>query len=157
MTESEVVIRGGELCLGILDKQHYGATQYSLAHLFCELYGGEYCCKLLSSLSKLFTNFLRSEGFTLGVEDILVTKPANLERTRIMKETELVGRDCATQGVGLKGEVTEEELRHQLEGAHRASAKVPKRRMDIDRGFKSALNPATNDRCAYCGAGALRV
>ena len=145
MTESEVVIRNGVLCSGILDKQQYGATPYSLAHLFAELYGGESACNLLSCFSKLFTNFLRSEGFTLGVEDILVTQAANLVREGIMKETEVKGDACAASGVGITDQdFTKEELTSKLEDAHRASAENPRRRAEVDRGFKSVLNKATD-------------
>ena len=144
MAESEVVIRDGVLCSGILDKQQYGATPYSLAHLFQELYGGEISCKLLSCFSKLFTNFLRSEGFSLGVEDILVTEPANLEREQVMRDTEVKGDQCAANGVGIKGEFTKELLAEKLEDAHRASATVPRRRAEVDRGFKAVLTKATD-------------
>ena len=65
---------------GILDKNQYGATQYSLIHVFFELYGGTYSGKLLSAFSKIFTNFLHTEGFTLGVRDILVKTDANEKR-----------------------------------------------------------------------------
>merc|ERR1719419_283189 len=150
MTESEFIVRNGELCVGILDKNQFGPTPYSLVHLFCELYGGDYSVKLLSAFSKMFTNFIRSEGFTLGVEDILVTKEANLDRKEIMKRTAQVGDTCAANGVGHKGEITDELLKHKLEACHRASAAVPKRRMDLDRGYKAALNPATNDINAAC-------
>ena len=150
MTESEFIVRNGELCVGILDKNQFGPTPYSLVHLFFELYGGDYSAKLLSAFSKMFTNFIRSEGFTLGVEDILVTKEANLVRKGIMERTAEVGDMCAAEGVSLKGDFTDEDLKKKLEAAHRASATVPKRRMDIDRGYKSALNPATNDINATC-------
>ncbi len=59
---SQVVIRQGELLVGILDKNQYGATPYSLSHLFFELYGGWVSADLLSGLSKLFTFFMRNEG-----------------------------------------------------------------------------------------------
>ena len=150
MTESEFVVRNGELCVGILDKNQFGPTPYSLVHLFCELYGGDYSAKLLSSLSKIGTNFIRAEGFTLGVEDILVTREANEDRKEIMRKTAAVGDQCAAKGVGIKGEFDEEMLKHKLESCHRASAAVPKRRMDLDRGYKGALNPATNDINAAC-------
>jgi len=150
MTESEFIVRNGELCCGILDKQQFGPTPYSLVMLYCELYGGDYSAKLLSAFSKMFTNFIRSEGFSLGVEDIIVTKEANAERAAVMARTEKVGNSCAATGVGIKGDFTEEELKIKLEAAHRASAAVPKRRMDIDRGFKAALNPATNEVNACC-------
>ena len=50
----------------------------------------------------------------------------------MMEKTEKVGNACAANGVGLKGEFSEDILKHKLEEAHRASATVPKRRMDID-------------------------
>lgn len=150
MTETEVVIRQGELLVGILDKNQYGATPYSLSHLFFELYGGWVAADLLSGLSKLFTDFIKDEGFTLGVQDILVTEEANEERTRIMGETRLVGESCAAQGVGLRGVYSPEELTHELEECHRSSADLPRLRMELDRGYKSTLNPATNAINSCC-------
>lgn len=38
MTESEVIIRKGELLVGILDKTHYGATPYGLIHCMYEVF-----------------------------------------------------------------------------------------------------------------------
>ena len=38
-----------------------------------QLYGGPVAGRLLTGLAKLFTTFLQLHGFTLGVEDILVT------------------------------------------------------------------------------------
>lgn len=37
MTEAEVVIRNGELLVGVLDKMHYGATPYGLVHCVYEV------------------------------------------------------------------------------------------------------------------------
>ncbi len=48
--------------MGILDKNQYGATPYSLSHLFFELYGGWVSADFLSGLSKLFTDFIKDEG-----------------------------------------------------------------------------------------------
>jgi hypothetical protein len=114
MSEAEVIFRKGEFisgkkpempfkvepnlirffCLeGILDKNQYGATRFSLVHAFFELYGGIYSGKLQSAFSKLFTNFLHTEGFSLGVRDILVTDEANLKRKKIMSETKKIGRN----------------------------------------------------------------
>lgn len=92
MTESEVIIQGGELLVGVLDKMHYGSTSYGLVHAFCELYGGQYSCKLLSCFSRLFTAFLQIRGFTLGVEDILVTPEADAMRKNILSRLETVRR-----------------------------------------------------------------
>lgn len=37
MTEAEVIIRNGELLVGILDKTHYGATSYGFVHCIYEV------------------------------------------------------------------------------------------------------------------------
>uniref|UniRef100_A0A672TEL7 DNA-directed RNA polymerase subunit n=1 Tax=Sinocyclocheilus grahami TaxID=75366 RepID=A0A672TEL7_SINGR len=67
MCESQVVIRQGELLLGVLDKAHYGSSAYGLVHCCYELYGGETSGKLLSCLARLFTAYLQLyRGFTLG-------------------------------------------------------------------------------------------
>lgn len=90
MTESEVIIRGGELLVGVLDKTHYGATPYGLIHCMYELYGGNCSTQLLSSFSKVFTIFLQREGFTLGVRDILVLSEADKERRKVVRKTRKV-------------------------------------------------------------------
>jgi DNA-directed RNA polymerase I subunit RPA1 len=90
MTENEVIIQHGELLVGVLDKMHYGSTSYSLVHLFNELYGGQYSCRLLSCLSRLFTTFLQLKGFSLGVEDILLTSLADRRRKKILRQLETV-------------------------------------------------------------------
>lgn len=87
MTESEVIIRNGELLVGILDKTHYGATPYGLIHCMYELYGGKSSTQLLTSFSKLFTFFLQREGFTLGVQDILVLPEADKKRKKVIKKS----------------------------------------------------------------------
>ena len=76
---------------GFFDKNQYGATSYSLVHSFFELYGGTHSGNLLSAFSKIFTNFLHTEGFTLGVHDIVVTDEANRRRRNIMEETRRLG------------------------------------------------------------------
>lgn len=64
---SQVVIRQGELLVGVLDKAHYGSSAYGLVHCCYELYGGETSGKLLSCLARLFTAYLQLyRGFTLG-------------------------------------------------------------------------------------------
>jgi DNA-directed RNA polymerase I subunit RPA1 len=56
----------------------------------------------------------------------------------------LVGEECAAKGVGLEGAYTAAELLHELEECHRSSAELPRLRAELDRGYKAALNPATN-------------
>ncbi len=147
MSESEVIFRQGEFLSGILDKNQYGATQYGLVHAFFELYGGTYSGKLISAFSKVFTNFLHTEGFTLGVQDILVQDTANRQRRRIIRRTRKQGLEMAAKGVGMSPDedIEEEDVKERLERYHRESRTIPKRRMDVDRGYKEKLSPATDE------------
>ena len=65
-----------------------------------------------------------------------------------------MGDNCAVQGVSLKKKqdqlVSPSELAHALEECHRASADTPRRRAELDRGYKAALNPATNASNSCC-------
>lgn len=120
MSEAEVVIRNGELLCGVLDKSHYGATPYGLIHcifevhsstsvlrvhsfnltvlisytnayqFFCQLYGGTCSSKMLSAFGKLFQTFLQIDGFTLGIEDILILPNADVKRTNIIRRCRMV-------------------------------------------------------------------
>jgi len=152
MTDSEVIFRQGDMVSGVLDKNQFGATAYSLTHAFFELYGGKYSGKLLSALSKIFTNFLHTEGFTLGVRDIVVTDAANQKRKQVMEETAQVGKSCAAKcfGIADPNDVTVEELNEKLADAHREGIRVPQRRAEVDRAFKEKLNPATNNMNTAC-------
>ena len=63
-----MIIRDGHLLLGTPDKAHYGASQFGIVHQVNEQFGGEYSGKLLSSLGRMFTDFLQYyRGFTLGL------------------------------------------------------------------------------------------
>lgn len=54
------------------------------------------CSQMLSSLTRVFTSFLQREGFTLGVQDILVTEKADKKRKQIIKESrEVRNRKCS--------------------------------------------------------------
>lgn len=73
--DSQVVIREGELLVGVLEKAHYGSSAYGLVHCCYELYGGETSGKLLSCLARLFTAYLQLyRGFTLGKKPVTVNK-----------------------------------------------------------------------------------
>lgn len=49
MTESEVIIRNGELLTGVLDKTHYGATPYGLIHCIYEVFNVKHYNELSTS------------------------------------------------------------------------------------------------------------
>jgi DNA-directed RNA polymerase I subunit RPA1 len=101
MSESEIVVRGGELLCGVLDKSQIGPSQFGLAHCCYELYGGEMVGKLLSALAKLLTSYLQYHGFTLGVEDILVKPKGDHKRTKLLKKAGECGPFAAAKAFEL--------------------------------------------------------
>jgi DNA-directed RNA polymerase I subunit RPA1 len=56
--EDYVVIRDNEHLKGSLDKAAFGASDYGLVHAFHEVYGSEKAGELLTSLARVFVNFL---------------------------------------------------------------------------------------------------
>uniref|UniRef100_A0A182J8W8 DNA-directed RNA polymerase subunit n=1 Tax=Anopheles atroparvus TaxID=41427 RepID=A0A182J8W8_ANOAO len=142
MSESEVVIRNGELLCGILDKNHFGATPYGLIHCMYELYGGVCSTGLLSSLSRLFTYYLQWEGFTLGVRDILVQAKADRKRSKIIRECRAAaGHEATAAALELPPSVSSEELTKKMMEAYKNN---PKFRAILDRKYKSVLDTYTN-------------
>ncbi|WKX97060.1 hypothetical protein Q1695_013032 [Nippostrongylus brasiliensis] len=114
MSESEVVFRQGELLVGVLDKQHYGATQYGLVHSCFELYGHKVGVQILSCFSRLFTTYLQLHGFTLGVADILVRKDADKLRKQAIKESRTIGDQVVRNAFGLDDNVSHAEINRIL-------------------------------------------
>ncbi|XP_073968760.1 RNA polymerase I subunit RpI1 isoform X2 [Rhodnius prolixus] len=144
MTEAEVVIRNGDLLCGVLDKTHFGAVPYSLVHCVYELYGGEIATRLLSCLGKLFTAFLQMEGFTLGLEDILVLREADQVRKEIIQEIRQVGNDIAKEAVDVPDGTS---IRQAIGSAH---SKDPLFRALLDHQYKRALSSYTNNINKVC-------
>ncbi|XP_053680963.1 DNA-directed RNA polymerase I subunit RPA1 [Anopheles nili] len=142
LSESEVIIRQGELLCGILDKNHFGATPYGLIHCMYELYGGVCSTSLLSSLSRLFTYYLQWEGFTLGVRDILVQTKVDKKRSKIIQECrETAGQKAAAAALELPTDVSREELTKRMMEAY---VKNPNFRAILDRKYKTVLDSYTN-------------
>lgn len=83
--EGSVIIRDNELLTGVLDKSQFGATEYGLVHSCYELYGPTFAGKLLSTLSRLFTIYLQSVGFTCGMDDMLLQAGAEKRRDESLK------------------------------------------------------------------------
>lgn len=147
MTEAEVIIRHGELLVGVLDKMHYGSTAYGLVHCMYELYGGECSSKMLTSLARLFTYFLQWEGFTLGVHDILVKPKGDDKRTEVIKSVRQSGPMIAASALNLPENTPLEVVYQKMEEAY---DKDPKFRTILDRKYKSMLDGFTNDINRAC-------
>ncbi|XP_008325949.1 DNA-directed RNA polymerase I subunit RPA1 [Cynoglossus semilaevis] len=149
MCESQVVIRQGELLVGVLDKAHYGSSAYGLVHCCYELYGGKTSGKLLTCLARLFTAYLQLyRGFTLGVEDILVKPGANQRRKRIIRESLSVGTRALQAAFNLPPNTDQAEARGRWQDAHLS----PDQRdfLTADHKFKEVANQVNNDINKVC-------
>ncbi|XP_065184132.1 DNA-directed RNA polymerase I subunit RPA1-like [Sycon ciliatum] len=141
MSESEVIIRQGELLCGVLDKAHFGSTAYSLVHACFEVYGGSISSLLLSCLGKLFSTFLQLHyGFTLGVEDILVKKRANRKRQDAMAQMAQCGGEVIREAMGLEQDADDEVAQAKHEAAHRKQDGLHV----VDYAMKRRTDEATN-------------
>ncbi|KAK8771070.1 hypothetical protein V5799_025688 [Amblyomma americanum] len=148
MTEAEVIIRKGQLLCGVLDKAHYGPTQFGLVHVCYELYGGATSSLVLSAFARLFTHYLQSfAGFTLGIEDILVTDKANHKRRRIMKKARRQGDAVALRALGLE-EGEQQPLEEQLRAAH--MARTDRLMKQLDASMKAATDDVNNQINKAC-------
>lgn len=82
----------------------------SYVHHTTQLYGGAVANLLLSALGRLFTSFLQLQGFTLGVEDILVMSRADEERHKLMKECRQCGPEAAAEAFNVSDHLDVGEL-----------------------------------------------
>ncbi|KAM9741040.1 DNA-directed RNA polymerase I subunit RPA1 isoform 1-T1 [Menidia menidia] len=149
MCDSQVVIRQGELLVGVLDKAHYGSSAYGLVHCCYELYGGDTSGKLLSCLARLFTAYLQLyRGFTLGVEDILVKPGANIQRTKLIKQSLKIGTKALQAAFNLPPNVDIAEAQSRWQDAH---LNPDQRDFSMaDHKFKEVANQVNNDINKVC-------
>ncbi|KAM9375680.1 DNA-directed RNA polymerase I subunit RPA1 [Pholidichthys leucotaenia] len=149
MCDSQVVIRQGELLVGVLDKAHYGSSAYGLVHCCYELYGGETSGKVLSCLARLFTAYLQLyRGFTLGVEDILVKPGANKQRKNLIQESLKIGTKTLQAAFNLPSSVDQAEAQSRWQDAHLN----PDQRdfITVDQKFKEVANKVNDDINKVC-------
>lgn len=146
LSDFNFIVRNGNLLSGILDKNHIGASTYSLIHCFYELYGGKYSAQLLSAFSKLFTVYLQFDAFTLGVEDILVTEYADHQRQTAIDESKTAGILAAMDSLGITctdEEIITKKLAESYCKSNHFSALV-------DRNYKKHLQMFTNKITKAC-------
>ena len=124
MSESEVIFSRGALVSGVLDKAHYGATQYGLIHCCYELYGHRVATKIMSCFSRCFTTYLQFHGFSLGVADILVKRHANKERRKIIRQLRKEGENVVKRAFNLPDDATPLMIRHSCAKAYNNNSKT---------------------------------
>ncbi len=156
MSETNIVIRNGELLCGVLDKNHVGAQSYGLVHSFYELYGGQYSSNLLTAFSKVFTYYTHTNIFTLGVKDILVRPKSDHKRERILRRCKMAGIEAVKAALGIPptDEVDEEVLKRHLEMAYIKNSNF---RALLDREYKKVTDVLTNQVNRACLPYGLQV
>ncbi|CAM9249063.1 unnamed protein product, partial [Lampetra fluviatilis] len=144
-----VIIRGGELLCGLLDKAHMGSTSLGLVHSVHELYGGDASGRLLTNLARLFTAYLQLyRGFSLGVEDILVKEAADAQRLQIIHKSHGCGDAAVRSALSLSGNVSRETLSQMLQAAHLSGD--PRDLAAIDVAYKRQTDNYSNDINKVC-------
>ncbi|GFS71229.1 DNA-directed RNA polymerase I subunit RPA1 [Nephila pilipes] len=151
MTESEVVIRHGELLCGVIDKAQVGPTPYSLIHLCYELYGGEVANTILTAFARLFTHYLQYySGFSLGIEDIYVNKKANKKRRHVLRTARSKGVVATAQAVEIEDPQNPdmEELNFKYKEAHFSREDFGLKMLDMEmKNVTTTLNNEINRIC----------
>jgi len=146
--EGVVIIRNNELLCGVLDKNQFGDAGYGLVHAVYELYGGPTSGELMSTLGRLFTLYLQSQGHTCGIEDMMLVPRAEKHRAQLKKEAEEMGLKAACAWAEIEydpsrpreiNRVLQEKLKEDTDNGAR-----------LDGAMKSALNPFTSQIISAC-------
>ncbi|KRZ80258.1 DNA-directed RNA polymerase I subunit RPA1 [Trichinella papuae] len=148
LSESNVVICSGELLCGVLDKAQMGASPYGLVHCIFELYGPAVAAKLLSCFSRLFTTYLQMRGFTLGVEDIMLTRKADSKRRKLLSTVDSCGSEAVREALALDVEIEEDEVKLILAEKHFKNEKESLLR--VEQCFRQATDKFNDQANKVC-------
>ncbi|XP_010427648.1 PREDICTED: DNA-directed RNA polymerase I subunit 1-like [Camelina sativa] len=115
LNEDKLLIRKNEFVCGVIDKAQF--ADYGLVHTVHELYGSNAAGNLLSVFSRLFTVFLQIHGFTCGVDDLIILKDMDEERTKQLQECEKVGERVLrkTFGIDVDVQIDPQDMRSKIE------------------------------------------
>lgn len=139
MTDSDFVMRDGELLSGVIDKSAIGSTSHGLVHVCYELYGGVIASRLLTAINRLCVYYLKWCGHTISVKEFVTPKSASKGRRDALGN--LIER--TPFGVSLKLDVTEQDLRDHFERCHMSGN--DKDMAAIDAAYTAALGPTTSN------------
>ncbi|KAL0662919.1 hypothetical protein Bca4012_099756 [Brassica carinata] len=115
LDEDKLLIRKNEFVRGVIDKAQF--ADYGLVHTVHELYGLNAAGNLLSVFSRLFTVFLQIHGFTCGVDDLIILKDVDEERTKQLQECEGVGEKVLrkTFGIDVNAQIDPQDMKSSIE------------------------------------------
>lgn len=139
--EHNLLIRKNELVHGVIDKAQYG--KYGLVHTVQELYGADTAGLLLSALSRVFTTFLQTHGFTCGMDDLMILPHYDVKRKKEL-EDEDVGEEVLSNFFKFKSGATDpRKLQFAIEKAIHKGGQSAISLMDMK--MKNRLHEKTSD------------
>ena len=155
--EHEVIIRGGELLSGVLDKNAIGNVSLGVVHAVYELYSAELAGKLLNAFGRLFTFYLQDAGHSCGIQDLVLNDQVEKQRNFLLEKLEVEAKkglehflhedkhsDNAHQSHSAKKEDVTNKLAHFFAN-DRKSAKVK-----IDGEMQSVINKSASEVIRVC-------
>lgn len=94
--EHNVIVRDGDLLQGVLDKNAFGASEFSLVHAAYECYGPSRAGLLLNALGRLFIAYIQYyAGHSCRMEDLILTPEADKKRRQVVQEAYSIGSHAA--------------------------------------------------------------
>uniref|UniRef100_A0A7S2ZAA3 DNA-directed RNA polymerase subunit n=1 Tax=Rhodosorus marinus TaxID=101924 RepID=A0A7S2ZAA3_9RHOD len=154
--EAEVLVLDGDLLKGVLDKNQFGSSPYGLVHSYFEIYGAEAAGSLLSTLSRLFTLYLRGHAHTTGIDDLIMDQDADKARFEILRGARRNAGAKALTKIFKLDEANGTAMDHS-----QASAYVEKLASErdgdarLDAAMKSILSGVSSEVLSACFPGGL--
>lgn len=82
--DSKMIVRKNVIMTGIIDKNAVGSSKFGFIHCFFEIYGPHKTGILISAITKMCTNFLKLNGFTCGLGDLILNEDFEQKRKALM-------------------------------------------------------------------------
>ncbi|XP_038906281.1 DNA-directed RNA polymerase I subunit 1 [Benincasa hispida] len=143
LEDDSLLIFKNELVRGVIDKAQFG--DYGLVHTVQELYGSNTAGLLLSVMSRLFTVFLQTHGFTCGVDDLLLIEYMDKEREKQLQICEKIGEQVHLGFLKVKDGEKLDPMTLQLNIEKTISNNGESALTSLDRKMTSQLNERTGN------------
>lgn len=138
VSDAVITVRKNELLTGVLDKNALGNSSYGLIHAVYETYGPQAAGTLLSAFGRLLTVYLHFFGMTCGMDDLVLTKQADEERTKLLKKGTAKGYMASASFAGEKD--TPEDLHDKLSKSFGWNRHIRRRIRDKLRGGAAGVD-----------------
>ncbi|MFW9830548.1 MAG: DNA-directed RNA polymerase subunit A', partial [Candidatus Thorarchaeota archaeon] len=92
--DAYVLIRDGQLLAGVIDKKAIGAAQpESVLHRIAKDYGNAAARRFLDAICPLLVVLITNMGFSMGIDDVILTPTAIRQIEQILSDAEDEGRE----------------------------------------------------------------